>query len=79
MIEQELIDYISTEIAYDRRDRLTADEPLLDGALDSLGILRLVVFVEARYSIAIGDEDLVPENFATVVALADLLRAKGVS
>ncbi len=79
MIEQELIDYISTEIAYDRSDRLQPDEQLLDGALDSLDILRLVVFVEERYSITIGDDDLVPENFATVVALAELLRSKGVS
>ena len=79
LIEQELIDYISTEIAYDRNGRIQPDEQLLDGALDSLDILRLVVFVEERYSIAIGDGDLVPENFATVSAFAGLLRSKGLS
>jgi acyl carrier protein len=79
VIERELIGYISTEIAYDRAGPLAPDAQLLDGALDSLDILRLVVFVEERYSIRIDDDDLVPENFATVDALAGLLRGKGVN
>ena len=77
MIENELIDYIRTEIAYDRAERLGPTDQLLDGTLDSVDILRLVVFVEERYSVSIQDDDLVPENFATVATLADLLRAKG--
>ena len=77
MIEQELFDYIRTEIAYDQVEELALDDPLLDGVLDSLGMLRLAGFVEERYSIVIGDEDLVPENFATIAALAGFLRTKG--
>lgn len=76
MIEQELIDYISTEIAYDRAEALAPGDPLLDGVLDSVDVLRLVVFVEERYALTIDDDDLVPENFATVAALANLLRSK---
>lgn len=78
-IENDLIDYICTEIAYDRATRLTPDEPLLDGALDSTDVLRLVVHVEDRYQVRIEDDELVPENFATVSTLADLLLAKGQS
>lgn len=74
--ETELIEYIQTEIAYDRPTTLTPDEPLLDGALDSTDVLRLVVHVEERYGVRIEDADLVPENFATVRALADLVRAR---
>jgi acyl carrier protein len=74
--QDELIDYISAEIAYDRATALTADEPLLDGALDSTDVLRLVVHVEERYGVRIEDVDLVPENFATVATLARLVRAK---
>ena len=74
--ETELIEYIRTEITYDRPTALTPDEPLLDGALDSTDVLRLVVHVEERYGVRIEDTDLVPENFATVRALADLLRSK---
>jgi len=70
LIEHELVEYICTEIAYDRVERLAPDDPLLDGALDSLGVLGLAVFVEARSSVTIEGEDLVPENFATVAAVA---------
>jgi acyl carrier protein len=74
--ENELIEYIQTEIAYDRPTTLSHDEPLLDGALDSTDVLRLVVHVEERYGVRIEDTDLVPENFATVATLADLVRGK---
>jgi len=76
VIEQELLEYIDTEIAYDRAEPLAPDEPLLDGALDSVDVLRLVVFVEDRYAMRVEDDDLLPENFATVTAVADLVRRK---
>ena len=75
-METELINYISTEIAYDRPTTLTPDEPLLDGALDSTDVLRLVVHVEDCYGVKIEDDELVPENFATINAVAALLREK---
>ena len=76
MIEAELIDFICTEIAYDRLTTLTPDEPLLNGALDSIDVLRLVVFVEERYNMRIEDDELIPENFETVRSLATLLASK---
>jgi acyl carrier protein len=75
-IETELADYICKEIAYDRIDALGVDEPLLNGALDSTDVLRLVVFIEDRYSVTIADDELVPENFATVRSLATLISSK---
>ena len=75
-LERELIDYIRSEIAYDRLESLEPDEQLLNGALDSTDVLRLVVHVESRYDLRIQDEELVPENFETVAALAALIRAK---
>lgn len=75
-IEAELADYICKEIAYDRIDALGPEEPLLSGALDSTDVLRLVVFVEDRYGVTIADDELVPENFATVRSLAALLSSK---
>ena len=76
MIETELREYIQQEIAYEREEPLGPDEPLLDGALDSTDVLRLVVFVEERYGVRLEDDELVPENFASVKALADLVASK---
>lgn len=49
---------------------------LQSGIVDSLGILDLVTFLDQRFEISISDEELVPENFATINALAEFLMAK---
>jgi acyl carrier protein len=54
------------------------DLDLLAGDLiDSQGIMEMVVFLEERFGIAIGDEDLVPANFQSIDAIAAFVAAKG--
>jgi acyl carrier protein len=49
---------------------LAADASLLDaGILDSTAVLELVDFVETRFGVTVGDDDLLPENFDTIEAL----------
>lgn len=50
------------------------DNLLLDGMIDSLGMLRLVAFVEKRLQIQIPYEDITIENFNTVNSLMAYLR-----
>ena len=71
-------DYISREFVRDAALLpLTDDAPLLDsGILDSLSLLRLVVFLEERFGITMGDADLLPENFASVEAICCYLRTR---
>ena len=61
-------DFISRELVQDPALLpLANDTPLLEsGILDSLGLLRLVVFLEEQFGITIGDADLLPEKFASV-------------
>mgnify|MGYP001796764246 FL=1 len=49
------------------------DEPL---QIDSLGLIRLVAFLENDLAIRIEDEELLAENFATMRALSTLLESK---
>jgi acyl carrier protein len=49
---------------------------LESGILDSLSLLRLVVFLEERFKITVGDADLLPENFASVHTICAYLRAR---
>jgi acyl carrier protein len=49
------------------------DEPL---RIDSLGMVRLVAFLENEFGYQIEDEKLVIENFATLRALGELLATK---
>ena len=53
-----------------------ADENLLlSGLLDSLGVMSLVAFVEKQYAIEIPFEDVIIENFATLDAIENYIRA----
>jgi acyl carrier protein len=49
------------------------DEPL---RIDSLGLIRLVAFLESDFGYRIEDEELVAENFATLRTLGELLATK---
>jgi acyl carrier protein len=50
---------------------LTEKTSLFDsGIVDSTGILEMVAFVEERYAMTVGDDELIPENFETVAAIA---------
>lgn len=53
---------------------LTDTYPLLEReVLDSMAIFNLVAYLEETYLIEIMDEDLVPENFETIEAIARLV------
>jgi acyl carrier protein len=49
------------------------DEPL---QIDSLGLIRLVAFLESELGYRVEDEELIAENFATLRALGELLATK---
>jgi acyl carrier protein len=67
----EIQSYVLSEFAAER-DEIAPDENLLgQGILDSMGILKLVTFLEERFGIATDDDDLIPENFETI----ELMRA----
>ena len=49
------------------------DEPL---QIDSLGVVRLVAFLENDLGYRVEDEELIAENFATLRSLGELLATK---
>ena len=77
-MESVINDYISREIVQDPALLpLSNGASLLEGGiLDSLSLLRLVVFLEERFKIAVGEADLLPENFDTVNTICAYLRAR---
>jgi len=68
--------FITQELlAHERLTLHDEDNLLLDGMIDSLGMLRLVAFVEQTFKIQIPYEDITIENFNTVNRLATYLQA----
>ena len=67
-------DFIVDELHWNGpKDQLTDDYPLLaNGVIDSLGLFRIVGFLESEYGVEIDDGELVPDNFATLAAISAL-------
>ena len=72
---QKIKHYIASEIMYaDDDEALSEDEPLLgSGIVDSLGIMRLVSYIEEEFGVEVPEEQLVPEHFRTVTAVAQFV------
>lgn len=70
--------YISKELVQDPSllPLGNATSLLETGILDSLSLLRLVVFVQEQFGITVDDADLVPEHFDTVDAVCAYLRSR---
>jgi acyl carrier protein len=59
------------------RSDIADDDDLIDsGVIDSLGIFQLVAFLEETFGIAIGDEEITPENFGSVAAIERLVASR---
>jgi acyl carrier protein len=53
-----------------RTDELSVDEDLLaDGVIDSLGLLKLIAWLEDRFALSVDDVALNPDNFRSVAAM----------
>jgi acyl carrier protein len=76
--QQILGKFIKEELAFGQGAvDFTVDDALIEqGIIDSLGILKLSTFVEKEFGIRIDDEDLVPENFENIAALAHFIDSK---
>ena len=49
---------------------------LSKGIVDSHGVMELVGFLEERYGITVGDEDLSPENFESLASIEAFVQRK---
>lgn len=58
-------------------DLVGAEPVRLTEALDSLGLLELATFVEDTFGVQFQDDEIAPENFATVADVVRVLREKG--
>lgn len=69
-----LRDHIATTHLDGEADDLDAQTPLLEwGVIDSIGMVELLAFIERELGVAIPFEAVVPERFATIAAIAQLV------
>jgi acyl carrier protein len=69
--------FIQTEILFDDDSvSLTNETPLLDGVLDSLGLMQLVAFLEEEFDIEVQDEEVTVEHFRTIADIEGLVNSR---
>lgn len=76
-IEDRVRDFVLKQFPLARKNGLKSGERWLEsGLIDSLGILELVRFLEEECKIQVMDEELLPDNFQSLEAVAAFVRAK---
>jgi methoxymalonate biosynthesis acyl carrier protein len=71
--------FVSEELAAAKGVTLVSDDQSLidNGVVDSLGIFRLVTFLEENFGVKIGDEEISADNLASVDLIEQLVLRKG--
>jgi acyl carrier protein len=77
-ILEQIEGFLLTEVAVDfDKKSFGPDSDLLEQRiLDSLGVLKLVLFLERTFGIQVEDEDVVPENFESLNIIAKFVEDK---
>ena len=75
-LTQKLTSYILTDVLLDSsQTELEADDDLLeDGLVDSLGVMRLITFIEVEFGYAVPPEDVTVDSFMSVSAIVNYLQ-----
>jgi acyl carrier protein len=77
VIREHIQNFIIEHFPIARQRHLSDNSPLLEnGILDSLGVLELVTYLEQEFKISVADEELVPENFQTIMCVTAFVEKK---
>ena len=76
-----LIEFILNELAADNDVKhLDENQSLLESdIIDSLGIMKLLAFIEEEFKLKVLDDELIPENFDTIASILKLIEKKQIS
>jgi acyl carrier protein len=77
-VKDRIREYVLEEFAKAKGiDSITDDESLTkNGVIDSMGIFRLVAFLEETFNVRVGDEEITHDNLESVDAIEKLVLAK---
>ncbi|MEQ1844765.1 MAG: acyl carrier protein [Nitrospira sp.] len=71
IFEKSIRNFVLERFPLARQRSVSNQESLLEnGILDSLGILEVVTFLEGEFLITVDDDELQPENFASIASMS---------
>jgi acyl carrier protein len=80
-VEQSIKEHILSEyLRGEDPDELTETTPLITaGILDSMAVLKLVLFLEGKFSISVNPQETTVEHLDTIEKIARFVRSKNAS
>jgi acyl carrier protein len=78
-MEDAIKQFIVDEMLFGKKAKadLAVDESLISaGIIDSITLYRLLSYLQEYFRITVDDEDVIPENFESIQALARYVRSK---
>ncbi|MFK7811726.1 MAG: acyl carrier protein [Maribacter sp.] len=76
-MKETILRYIQTEISNDPSEDIESDEDLFGGGIiDSIGMIKLISFLQEEFSIEVPAEDMTVENFMTVESMIEYISKK---
>lgn len=75
-VGEKIARYVREKLQSGSAASLEAEDSLFEaGVLDSVGIFDLVSYLEEEFGLAIGDEQIIPENFESIAAITRFVHA----
>lgn len=77
-MDKSILNYITQELTNESlEDGLdTSDDLLGGGILDSLGMMKLISYIEKEFAVSVPPEDMIIENFMTIDHITAYLKSK---
>ena len=70
-------EFIVNNFLYGEGDKLADDTSfMVEGIIDSTGILELVTFLESTYQLKVADDEIIPENMDSLESIEKYLDGK---
>lgn len=75
-IEKEIINFLKEEIVKDDISLEKEQELLYSGIIDSISIVKVVVFLERQFGVEFSYEELQPDHFSCISQMVNLVEKK---
>jgi acyl carrier protein len=78
MLKEKIKSFIAKELAWDKINGDFKDDRLLldEGIIDSVGMLKLISYIEETFGIKMGEDDLIPDNFETLSSIVGMVEKR---
>jgi acyl carrier protein len=76
-MKEKIRNFIAENFLFGERE-LKDDEPLFEsGIIDSLGLIKLIAFIEEKFNVSIDMSEIMIENFNTLDGIMETLKSRG--